>query len=566
MANKSANQLTADQCVGETIDGRYRLTASVDDSRALLFRAECLSEQTRPTSNPFLGNGSPVAHSDTVLVELAGLADTAKQFELLDDTIRNRTRIAHPHIMKWRDVGTIKSGGLAGAAFLVTESCGESLSEIVVGGGLSEYRQVRSLVQCMGEALVCLHARGDLLGPVTSSDLFWDETGWKLRPSLSGLCERLYGAGPEWQASDDIREVGLLLQQYIGDRSGDLQAVIHRCHSENPDDRPSAVEMALACMEAPSVTKAALLSSAGGFEICWKPPARGHVRVMRPANGRVFQTGTVLLTSQLDELGELLISDNDRSIHINRVDREEHVIILTVDGPAATVGAQIRLSGIPDVSGLSARRGGDKLSLSWRWPHGLAEAVVSCRGDRFPVHPHENGAQYRRVTRTRYSAEGVRLGIPACQDQLYVAVFSAECTRRETKYSSAATQGAQLHVPLRLCRTIRYEIVRDAEAVDTTGNVFQLRLLAERQTELPELLLVAKVEGTPTSPEDGTCLHRNPHGTFCSAEALSTVTFTVPENYRDTAWTARLFPADAELGRWLTLAPKMRKKSRRILC
>jgi hypothetical protein len=242
-----------------------------------------------------------------------------------------------------------------------------------------------------------------------------------------------------------------------------------------------------------------------GDTLClrWLSPGTGQVAVVlgtsaMPADGSALAAGEVSSLGAVAWQGTAVAAGSPMSCEIPVAGAgSRQLAMVTVLDDRAVVGETRLVDVLDGFHGLSARRTGDSIELTWAWP---AAAQVSMAS----VHWEYAGADVtagpgQRVSRDSYHRRGVL--IPASERGFRFTVSPLSAIAGSVSVGPSAT--AELDAR----HDLAYEILRVGNG-RRARRVATLRL-ADPPSELPEFLLVAR-PGTvrPTRKEQGTVVLR----------------------------------------------------------
>jgi hypothetical protein len=199
------------------------------------------------------------------------------------------------------------------------------------------------------------------------------------------------------------------------------------------------------------------------------------------------------------------------------------LLLITVTGTTAVVGAHRRHINLPAPRGLVAERRGETVHVGFDWPPDVAEMEVSYRvGAGEPAR--------LTVTRAGYDAQGgVRL--PAPQDEPVEVTVVAR---------AGALTGGPASMTVAGRTVVTYDLDRGGPPWSRTLTV---ALSAPRPVRLARLLLVLRTGRVmPQRPEDGETLV-----TWTDLDVTGTTRLTVPRPRRSGPYWLRCFAADESL-------------------
>jgi hypothetical protein len=199
------------------------------------------------------------------------------------------------------------------------------------------------------------------------------------------------------------------------------------------------------------------------------------------------------------------------------------LLVVTVTGTSAVVGAHRRHVNLPAPRGLTAQRRGDMVHVGFDWPPDVTEMEVSYR-------PGAGELQRITVTRAGYDAQGgVRL--PAPEDEPVEVSVAAK---------AGALSGGPASTTVAVHRVVEYDLDRGGPPWNRTLTV---SLTAPRPLRLARLVLVLRAGRVmPQRPEDGEALV-----TWTDLDITGTTRLTVPQPKHSRPYWLRCFATDESL-------------------
>lgn len=230
----------------------------------------------------------------------------------------------------------------------------------------------------------------------------------------------------------------------------------------------------------------------------WTPVAGAAVQILRLEEAPDVRAGDVLAPSALAGLGRPVPGATRgrarcEGSHQGRI----WFVPVSMAGDLAVAGRPALITLLDPVRGLEARRAGRSILLTWTWPAGVNEAVVSWGYDRAPETPDADRGRSARVTRREYDRRsGWVLRNPE---------------KRAHHFAVFAKGGEDLHAPpaqavVGMGRevTVRYEVAVQRSLLGRKVQDAWLEVTAaDGCSGLGPLVLVAKERSVPLSPRDG---------------------------------------------------------------
>jgi len=224
-----------------------------------------------------------------------------------------------------------------------------------------------------------------------------------------------------------------------------------------------------------------------------------------------WREGTVVTIRDVDGYGRPLdvtgLAGPDRKMthELPRPQTRSFVTAMTVLGVVAAVGRTVDITRGAPVGGLSARRFGDEVRLTWTWPEEATTARVAWQpsavtGDAAAA---PAGRQERTCSRRKYDAEGGFSAVMGDAAQ-HVAVWAVlrgadgELTTDPAEIRVEAT-GVPVHYDVRRVRGFGWLV-----SLVRRRRRRRVRVSATRPCDLPDLVVVeSRSPGIPLRPQDG---------------------------------------------------------------
>jgi hypothetical protein len=252
-------------------------------------------------------------------------------------------------------------------------------------------------------------------------------------------------------------------------------------------------------------------------QLSWSPPPAGLVSMRMAPDPPPWREGTAVTTGDVDGYGSPLgvtgLPGPDRKMthELTLPAARAFVTAMTVLGPAAAVGRTVEVTRGAPVRGLSARRFGDEVRLTWAWPEEAIAARVAWQPSAVTgggVTGVAAGREERTCTRRAYDAEGgfaAVMGYPAQHVAVWVVLAGAD--------EKQVTAPAELVVP-----GTGIPVHYDVRRVPGFGGLVslirrrrrrQVRVRATLACDLPDLVVVeSRNPAIPLGPQDGQTVAR----------------------------------------------------------
>jgi hypothetical protein len=246
-------------------------------------------------------------------------------------------------------------------------------------------------------------------------------------------------------------------------------------------------------------------------QLSWSPPPAGLVSMRMAAEPPPWAAGTIVAASDADSYGRPLgatgVPGPDRRMthELALPQARAFVTAMTVRDADAAVGRTVEITKGAPVRGLSARRFGGEVRLTWTWPEEATAAQVAWQpsaaiGDEGVA---SAGRQQRTCSRRAYNAEGgfaAVMGHGAQRVAVWAVIAGAD--------GEQVTAPAEIEVP-EAGIPVHYDVRRVPGFGGLVSLVRQqrrrtLRVRATRRCVLPDLIVVeSRHPGIPLSPHNG---------------------------------------------------------------
>jgi len=349
---------------------------------------------------------------------------------------------------------------------------------------------------------------------------------WQSHPAAVGVRVRRTAGRPPVSADDgqpvpssstsfddrNIRADADYFYSVVADYGGDLAPMV--VVAVPGGTAPPAADLRLAVR---------LLSTRGQVarvRLTWPDAGDADVQVRRASHAPRWRTGSRIPLADLDRFGEevvgqLSIQDGQRTLDAD-VPVGYHVYVpFAVRSDGALVGRSAAQGAAEAVSHLQARRIGDTVLLSWRWPQPTGFVEVSWDTPDGPVS--------QRVGRAQYDQDrGLRVSFGRAAGEIWVRALS------ETASGPVMSPAASVHIgasPVRL--TYRLVDRRRHVTVELTAD--------EDCADVRVLVVVSSGQALPARPAHGVVVEELDALSFAAGQAR-TFDVALPADLRRPGW------------------------------
>lgn len=242
---------------------------------------------------------------------------------------------------------------------------------------------------------------------------------------------------------------------------------------------------------------------AGKLRLVWTVPESGEVTLRSAAHRPRWSRGAEITSRELNAYGRELVGRAEPAANRNAAlvlpmpAGRVFVTAFSVGGGRAIVGPTVSVTNIAPVTGLTARRVGPVVRLSWTWPEGVALVRVRWWPEDGPA---EEAQQTDCWQRTYRDDGGLEIATGTRAVRISVATVSRD-SEGETVGSPVSLRVGGSGVP------VRYRFVRTGAFRRRT----RVELSADEPCPLPDLVVVQSPgRVVPLRAEQGTPVARIP--------------------------------------------------------
>ncbi len=243
---------------------------------------------------------------------------------------------------------------------------------------------------------------------------------------------------------------------------------------------------------------------------------------------------------QLSRIGSVVPTTTSTTAHVT-LDTQGQVVFVPISlcNTSAVLGRSITVTTIDEVRELKAASNGTDISLSWTWPVGVEEVRVCHAVGGYPESPTQQGQLVSRQAYQRSSGFVLRLGK---RDRYYLTVFA--------KSGEAFSTGARIFEGMGQEPKVSYHVVVKKALFTRAVTEVSLELLPSEPLDMPGMVLLAKENSLPVSPQDGQVIAR-----IQAAPMATRTTVKIPKEHWNVKRFVKLFFADASVAREVRLLP-----------
>lgn len=289
--------------------------------------------------------------------------------------------------------------------------------------------------------------------------------------------------------------------------------------------------------------------------LTWTPVPAATVQIRHTAELPDYRPGLIVPASEASRFGDPVAASRSGSAHVTLKGQGRfHFVPLTVREGTAVVGEAREVLTLDPCTDLASRRSGRTIALTWRWPEGIDEMLVTWRFDRAPRDPEDSVSGQARVTRRQYERSGCWELRHVERKPHHFTVFA------HVPQGDLYAPGVSLVETLGQQTALRYRVVARRHWLRRHIEDAWIELSGDSNGlgALPTLLLVGKARGVPVSPRDGRLLAEVKSVRFEGDSAR----VPIPSQHWSSGLFLKLFFQDPDQARQIRLLPAAQKELR----
>ncbi|HEX8864143.1 MAG TPA: hypothetical protein VF821_00675 [Lentzea sp.] len=297
-------------------------------------------------------------------------------------------------------------------------------------------------------------------------------------------------------------EVAATPSGFIDQQAEPGAAHVYRVWVDYAGASSEGISASVVCPREPvPVTDLRATASGDVVDLSWTPPD-GHLVEIRVLTSPAAALPGLVSLGMAARTGPVVATSRTGHARVPAARIGLTLVPVTVSGFVAAIGppAALDISAEP-VTDLRVVRLGPQVQLSWHWPPWSHEVLVVWRHGTPPAGPDDPAAHRLRVTRTAYLTRGVRVNAPEPGEHWF-----GVCTIGDGQFGPLATVGSPCPVQ------IRYRV---------HGRSRTRTVEVECDTNLPDVVVLAKSGHRPLTPDDGLVLATLPGGRPASRAELT---------------------------------------------
>lgn len=288
--------------------------------------------------------------------------------------------------------------------------------------------------------------------------------------------------------------------------------------------------------------------------LSWTPiTGKAHVQIRQTQSMPSFTSGQIISINDAGRFGDPIPTTTTGQTQTTlKTQGRVYFVPLTIIAETAVVGDPVTITTLDDVTNLRSMQNGNSIILSWQWPLGATEVLVTYQHYRFPASPEESSAAKERITRTEYERNNHWELRSTERKKHYFTVFCKDPAANI--YSS----GINLLEAMGQETTINYQVVVRKNIITRRSREAWVELNTEGNMSLEGVLVVLKQKFPPVSKDDGLIIASVDQLTFM--EGVSRI--EIPKSYLNSKGYIKLFFDDNKAVKEIRLLPSRKEKLR----
>jgi len=202
------------------------------------------------------------------------------------------------------------------------------------------------------------------------------------------------------------------------------------------------------------------------------------------------------IVSNIEKIGKpVQITAKDKAQVTLNTQGRVFFVPLTIIAKTAVVGNIISITTIDDISNLKSQCNGRNIILTWDWPTGASEVLVTYHHNYFPKYPEDNGITKIPVTSSEYQRNNCWELRSTIQKKHYFTIFIKDPT------ANIYSNGIKLLEPMGQEHIVSYKVV--VKKPWFGKKTAWIEFTSEEDTPLEGLQVVRKNKYPPISKNDG---------------------------------------------------------------
>ena len=278
-----------------------------------------------------------------------------------------------------------------------------------------------------------------------------------------------------------------------------------------------------------------------------------HVEIRQTRKLPPFTPGQVISLSDATTCGKLIpVSSNRQAQTTIDAQGRLYFIPLTVLEQSVTFGTPVQITTLDEVSNVVSRRQGKSISLTWHWPVGADQVLVSYRHDQYPTDADDAMAVSYLVTKAEYDSNLFYSVRHTEKKKYYFKLFVHDADAQI--YSSGVT----LLEAMGQEGTVRYQVGVERKLFGRHPKAAWIELTYQAGEALNGLVVVMKPKFPPTTKDDGVKLAHINLLRFMD----NTARIEIPKQFLDSKGYVKLFFDNDESVKEVRLLPMAKEKLR----
>ncbi len=291
--------------------------------------------------------------------------------------------------------------------------------------------------------------------------------------------------------------------------------------------------------------------------LSWTPPntEKAHVQIRQTQSMPNFSSGQIISINDTDRFGDPIPTTTAGQTQTTlKTQGRIYFVPLSIIAETAVLGEPVTITTLDEVKDLRSIRNGNSIILSWQWPLGAKEILITFHHDRYPKSPDDESASKERITLAEYKRNNHWELRSAARKKHYFTIFCKD------PMANIYSSGTNLIEAMGQEATVNYQVVVNKNILTRRTREAWVELNTESNVSLEGLLVVLKQKFPPVSKEDGLIIASVNQLTF--VEGIAKI--PIPNNHLGSKGYIKVFFDNNESVKEVRLLPSRKEKLRLI--
>ena len=243
--------------------------------------------------------------------------------------------------------------------------------------------------------------------------------------------------------------------------------------------------------------------------LSWTPlPENVSIQIRQTQMLPAMSIGQIISLNEVAKFGTpISISTNKTAQTTLQIQGRVYFIPLSIISETVVLGKPVSITTLDDISQLASRKNGNSIYLTWNWPIGAKEVLITYLHDRFPSQPSEIGAVKISITQDEYKNNHCWELRSAIEKKHYFTLFVKDPS------AYVYSQGHHLIETMGQETTVQYKVMIDRHLFSRKIKSAYIEFKSNINS-LDKLLVVMNQNFPPISKDDGIVIVNQPQLPF----------------------------------------------------